>query len=159
MSLADSSASFLEAAMPTSSAAKIFLIASTIVCMMYIISFTSPSHLTHVLVSALAAAEHAFLHTVEAGTFRYENAGLAQRLSSLQIDVSLLREAALNDSLSNCAPLSQFFKFRRTLAILRCIQEVRALEIRIEILKEFQLRHLSHEAPAAVRTISMCRRV
>ena len=52
---------------------------------------------------------------------------------SLQLSVSLLREAALRDSLSYWAPSLQFFKFRHTLTILRCIQEIRALETHIEV--------------------------
>ncbi|KAJ7509932.1 hypothetical protein B0H11DRAFT_2216796 [Mycena galericulata] len=178
MSLANSSTPFLTAAMPTSAAAKSILVASTIACMVYIIRVTSPAHLTRVLVSSLAAAEHALLHTVESGTFRSEYAVLvlakyeydtanghyavlAEQLTSLQLDVSLLREASLCDALSYWATISQFLNFRRTLAILRCIQEVRTLETDIEILKEFQLRELPLEAStaAAARTISMRRRL
>ncbi|KAJ7509935.1 hypothetical protein B0H11DRAFT_1261724 [Mycena galericulata] len=159
--LNESSASFLTAALPTSTPAKIILIVSTIACMAYIICIISPAHLTCILVSSLTTAEHALLHTVESGTFRSEYAALAERLTSLQLDVSLLREASLCDSLSYWAPFSQFFKFRRALAILRCIQEVRTLETDIEILKEFQLRELPIEAStaAAARTISMRRRL
>ncbi|KAJ7430433.1 hypothetical protein B0H11DRAFT_2393716 [Mycena galericulata] len=172
MSLANSSAPFLTAAMPTSAAAKIILITSTIVCMAYIIHVISPTHLTRILVSSLATAEHAFLHTLESGTFRCEYAVLAERLASLQLDVSLLHEAALRDSLSYWASFSQFFKFRRMLVILRCIQEVRSLATHIKksrslstsyykILREFQLRGLPLEAATATaaRTISMCRRL
>ncbi|KAJ7509929.1 hypothetical protein B0H11DRAFT_2270253 [Mycena galericulata] len=156
-----SASSFLMAALPTSTAAKVILVASTIACMAYIIRAISPAYLTCILVSSLAAAEHALLHTVESGTFRSEYAVLTERLTSLQLDVSLLREASLCDSLSYWAPFSQFFKFRRALAVLRCIQEVRALETDIEILKEFQLRELSLEASTAVaaQTISMRRRL
>ncbi|KAJ7509939.1 hypothetical protein B0H11DRAFT_1901294 [Mycena galericulata] len=169
--LNESSASFLTAALPTSTTAKIILIILTLVCMAYIIRVISPAHLTRVLVSSLAAAEHALLHAIESGTFRSEYAALAERLTSLQLDVSLLREASLCDSLSYWAPFSQFFKFRRALAILRCIQEVRALETDIEwrrlsevdskILKEFQLRKLPLETStaAAARAISMRRRL
>ncbi|KAJ7504217.1 hypothetical protein B0H11DRAFT_2221658 [Mycena galericulata] len=156
-----STSSFLMAALPTSTAAKVILVASTITCVAYIIRAISPAHLTCILVSSLAAAEHALLNTVESGTFRSEYAVLTERLTSLQLNVSLLREAYLCDSLSSWAPFSQYLQLHRTLAILRCIQEVRALETDIEILKEFQLRELPLEAStaAATRTISMRRRL
>ncbi|KAJ7504223.1 hypothetical protein B0H11DRAFT_2221663 [Mycena galericulata] len=126
----------------SSTAAEIALVVSTIACMAHII-------------------QHVLLHTAEVGTFRSECAVLAEWLASLQLDVSLLREAALRDSLSYWATFLQFFKSRRTLAILRRIQEVRALEIHIEILKEFQLREFPLEAATAAtaRTISMRRRL
>ncbi|KAJ7507101.1 hypothetical protein B0H11DRAFT_2271626 [Mycena galericulata] len=154
-----SASSFLMAALPTNTAAKIAFITFTLACIAYIIRVTSPAHLTRVLVSSLGAAERALLHTLELGTFRCEYAALAERLASLQVDVSLLREAALRDTLSYWATFWQFLKFRRTLAIFRCIQEVRALEIHIDILKEFQLRELEAATAAAARTISMRRRL
>ncbi|KAJ7509937.1 hypothetical protein B0H11DRAFT_2184387 [Mycena galericulata] len=155
-----SASSLVTAALPTSTAAKIILVMFTIACMAYIIRIISPAHRTCILVSSLAAAEHTLLHTVEAGTFRSEYVVPAERLTGLQLDVSILREAALRDSLSYWDSFSQFFKFRRALAILRYIQEVRALKTHIEILNELQLRELLHEAEtAAARTISMRRRL
>ncbi|KAJ7454059.1 hypothetical protein B0H11DRAFT_2245177 [Mycena galericulata] len=134
-----SASSFLMAALPPNTAAKSVLVTFTLACIAYIIRVTSPAYLTCVLVSSLGAAEHALLHTLESGTLRCEYAVLAERLASLQVD---------------------FFEFRRTLPILRCIQEVRALETHIKILKEFQLRELPLEAAtAAARTISMRRRL
>ncbi|KAJ7503351.1 hypothetical protein B0H11DRAFT_1906402 [Mycena galericulata] len=115
-----------------------------------------------VLLSSLAATEDSFIQAVEGGSLHCEYiAPIAERLASLQIDVSVLREAALRDSLSHRTLFLQYFHFRRTLAILRCIQEVRAIKTNIEIFKEGQLWELSLEAAAAAatRTISMRRRL
>ncbi|KAJ7436719.1 hypothetical protein B0H11DRAFT_2109278 [Mycena galericulata] len=157
-SLVQPSASLVAATMPSSTAAKVVLVAFTLACFARPVS--SPERLTRVLVSAISAAEDASHHIVEAGYFHREYAALTKRLTSLQVDVSLLREAALRDSRSSWAPFSQRIQFRRMFAILRCIREVQALKTDIEILKECQLRELPLETAITVtaRTISMRRR-
>ncbi|KAJ7505615.1 hypothetical protein B0H11DRAFT_2334249 [Mycena galericulata] len=182
--ISESSASFLAATLPISTATKFVLITSILACLAYIVRAISPARLTRVMSSALAATEDSFIQAVEDGSFHCQYVGaLAERLASqisLQIDVSILRKATLRDSLSHWTLFLQYFQFRRTLAILRCIQEARAIEANIEvgpsfsywtecralsathfkILKEGQLRELSLEAATAVaaRTISMRRR-
>ncbi|KAJ7504229.1 hypothetical protein B0H11DRAFT_2273415 [Mycena galericulata] len=160
-SVGGSSASLLMATLPSSTAAKFVLVALVVAGIACIIRATSPVHLIHALVSSLAAVESALIQVTESGTFRREYSSIAERLVSLQLDVSILREATLRDSLSGWAPFSQYLGFRRTLVILRCIREVRALEINIEILKELQLREFALEvaAAAAARTIFMRRRL
>ncbi|KAJ7509927.1 hypothetical protein B0H11DRAFT_1901283 [Mycena galericulata] len=159
-SSSESSASLLTALLPTSTTAKLVLTVSTLACMVYIVRAISPTRLMRVLVSSLAAAEHSYIQGVESGSFVYEYAALAKRLASLQIDVSILREEDMRDSLSHCNAFSRYFQLQRTFAILRCIREVRTLETDIEILKEGQLRELPLEVAtaAAMRTISMRRR-
>ncbi|KAJ7503343.1 hypothetical protein B0H11DRAFT_2357497 [Mycena galericulata] len=130
----ESSASLLAAILPTSTTTKFVLIASILACLAYIVRATSPAHLTRVLLSALAATEDCFIQAVEGGSLHCQYiAAIAERLASLQIDVSTLREAALRDSLSDRTLFLQYFQFHRTFAILRCIREVRALETEIEV--------------------------
>ncbi|KAJ7509930.1 hypothetical protein B0H11DRAFT_2216794 [Mycena galericulata] len=106
----ESFASLLTALLPTSTTAKLILIVSTLARMAYIVRAFSPARLTRVLVSYPSATEHSYMQGVESGSFEY--AALAERLTSLQIDVSILREEALRDSLSRCAPFSQYFQLQ-----------------------------------------------
>ena len=79
--LNESCTSFLTAALPTSTAAKIILVASTITCTAYIIRVTSPAHLTRMIVSALTTVEHSYMQVIESGTFIGEYAVLTERLA------------------------------------------------------------------------------
>ncbi|KAJ7478729.1 hypothetical protein B0H11DRAFT_2194289, partial [Mycena galericulata] len=99
----------------------------------------SPTRLTDILVSALAATEHTYFAAIEAGVLM---SGLhTQRLNSLQLKVSKIREDTLSNSQSFRVALGEFFK-GRTFTVLRYIREAKRLETEIEILREAQLRKL-----------------
>ncbi|KAJ7511126.1 hypothetical protein B0H11DRAFT_2214962 [Mycena galericulata] len=157
-SISESYSSLLASALSTSTT-KAVLVASTLAYIAYTIRAISPTRLTQVLVSALASAENAYIQAIESTSFRCELSAAAERLVSLQLDVSILREAALRDSRSLWVPMSQYLHFRRARALLLCIWEVRALENDIEIIKEGLLRDIPLEAGVSVRTISMRRRL
>ncbi|KAJ7153973.1 hypothetical protein C8R43DRAFT_950211 [Mycena crocata] len=111
-----------------------------------LVRYASPAQLTlRVLIPALADTENAYFGALEAGVISASNshAEMAGRLSAIQLVASTLREAALRDSLSHALDV-RFLLPSRTLAILRCIRQVRRLRIEIEILDECQLRGSSN---------------
>ncbi|KAJ6527231.1 hypothetical protein DFH09DRAFT_1285708 [Mycena vulgaris] len=128
------------------------LVLTLAVCTIY---YTSPMRLTRVLVAAIAHTEAIYLEALEAGVLSNSDVHTPEIMSSLQLKVSHLREASLRHSLSYSTTVSEFLK-GRMLTLLQCIWEVRALETRIEILKEEQLRAL--DSRIGVGTISLRRR-
>ncbi|KAJ6488076.1 hypothetical protein DFH09DRAFT_1339329 [Mycena vulgaris] len=126
---------------PSSTTSKVLLGVLGLTLAACIIHYASPMRLTRVLLAAIADAEDAYLEALEAGILSHTDVHTAEMMSNLQLKVSHLREASLRHSLSYCTTVSEFLK-GRTLTLLQCIWEVRALEARIEILKEEQLRAL-----------------
>ncbi|KAJ7917594.1 hypothetical protein B0H13DRAFT_2322341 [Mycena leptocephala] len=121
-----------------------------------IIHYASPPRLTRVLVTAIANVETIYLEALETGLLSASDIDTAEILSTMQLKVSKIREASLRSSLSHAGTLRKFFN-GYTFTLLRCIREVRTLEIRIEILKESQLRE-DNLHPFANRVRSVCLR-
>ncbi|KAF7370443.1 hypothetical protein MSAN_00676000 [Mycena sanguinolenta] len=121
------------------------------------IYYTSPMRLTRVLVAAIAHTEKTYLTAAENGVFcASTDKDAAERLSILQLKVSTIRETSLRNSLSPLSILFDMFNISRTIAVLRCLSEVRGLETYIEISNECQLReidsrHLSHHISIFLR--------
>ncbi|KAJ7815001.1 hypothetical protein B0H13DRAFT_2381351 [Mycena leptocephala] len=123
-----------------------------------IVHYTSPLRLTRVLITAIANVEEIYLEALETGLLSASDIDTVEMLSTLQLKVSKIREASLRNSLSHSGTLREFFG-GRTFTLLRCIREVRVLEIHIEILKETQLREDSlHPFANCARAVSLCRR-
>ncbi|KAJ7917583.1 hypothetical protein B0H13DRAFT_2322326 [Mycena leptocephala] len=96
-----------------------------------IMHYASPSRLTRVLVAAISNVEKIYLEALETGLLSASDIDTAEMLSSLQLKVSKIREASLRCSLSHSRILREFFG-GHTFIVLRCISEVRALEMHIE---------------------------
>ncbi|KAF7328648.1 hypothetical protein MSAN_02473400 [Mycena sanguinolenta] len=120
--------------------------------------YASPTHLTRVLVSALADTEKAYFAAAENGVLCVSTADVAERLSILQLKVSALREASLRSSISLLFTLCDTFNVRRSFAVLRCLGEVRELGTHIEISNETQLREINSHPLSDRTTISLRRR-
>jgi hypothetical protein len=114
-----------------------------------IVHYTSPPCLTRVLITAIANVEEIYLEALETGLLSASDIDTAEMLSTyvdplfprrciylhagrLQLKVSKIREASLRNSLSHSGTLREFFG-GRTFTLLRCIREVRVLEIHIEV--------------------------
>ncbi|KAJ6527237.1 hypothetical protein DFH09DRAFT_1414492 [Mycena vulgaris] len=155
-SLSETSLSLLASAPPPSSTtSKVLFGGLALTLALCTIYYASPMRLTLVLVAAVAHTETIYLEALEAGVLSNADVHTAEMMSSLQLKVSHLREASLRHSLSYSTTVSAFLK-GRTLTLLQCIREVRALETRIEILKEEQLRAL--DSRLGVGTVSLRRR-
>ncbi|KAJ6527200.1 hypothetical protein DFH09DRAFT_1328167 [Mycena vulgaris] len=155
-SLSEASLSVLASTPPTSSTAnKVLFGVFGLTLATCIIYYASSMRLTRVLVAAIANTENTYLEALEAGVLSNSDVHTAEIMSSLQLKVSHIREESLRHSLSYRTTVSEFLK-GRTLTLLQCIQEVRALETRIEILKEVQLRAL--DPRIGVGTVSLRRR-
>ncbi|KAJ7491979.1 hypothetical protein FB451DRAFT_1388421 [Mycena latifolia] len=113
----------------------------------FIIYYTSPMRLTACLVVALNETEEAHFEAVEMGVLsgfdvHTEMLSECAKFSrvvlsltnerSLQMKVSIIREASLCNSLSNGQAVRELFK-GHTLTLLQCIWEVQGLKIRIEV--------------------------
>ncbi|KAJ7814994.1 hypothetical protein B0H13DRAFT_2381347 [Mycena leptocephala] len=123
-----------------------------------IVHYASPPRLTRVLATAISNVEKTYLDALETGLLSASDIDTAEMLSTLQLNVSKIREASLRNSLSLSGTLREFFR-GRTFTLLRCIHEVRMLEIHIEILKEAQLREDSlHPFANCARAVSLRRR-
>ncbi|KAJ6527252.1 hypothetical protein DFH09DRAFT_1328216 [Mycena vulgaris] len=155
-SLSETSLSLLASAPPPSSTtSKVLFGGLALTLALCAIYYASPMRLTLVLIAAIAHTETIYLEALEAGVLSNADVHTAEMMSSLQLKVSHLREASLRHSLSYSTTVSAFLK-GRTLTLLQCIREVRALETRIEILKEEQLRAL--DSRLGVGTVSLRRR-
>ncbi|KAJ7880041.1 hypothetical protein B0H14DRAFT_3858294 [Mycena olivaceomarginata] len=104
--------------------------------------YASPQRLTRVLVDTMADVKKKYLEAVENGVLCASDAHTAGTFSSLQLEVSTIRQASLHSSLSHYAMLCDFLK-GRTFSILRCIHELHELGTHIEILKESQRREIT----------------
>ncbi|KAJ6518958.1 hypothetical protein C8R45DRAFT_1116833 [Mycena sanguinolenta] len=123
------------------------------------IYYASPMRLTSVLVTALADTEKTYLATVENGVLSASTEiDAAERLSVLQLKVSTIRETSLRSSLSALSALCDTFNIRRSVAVLRCLREVRKLGAYIEISNETQLREINSRSLSNHTTISLRRR-
>ncbi|KAJ7917592.1 hypothetical protein B0H13DRAFT_2322339 [Mycena leptocephala] len=123
-----------------------------------IVHYASPLCLTRVLVAAIADVEKIYLEALETGLLSLSDVDTREMLYTLQLTVSEIREASLRNSLSIRSTLLDFIK-GHTFTLLRCIREVRALGIRIEILKEIQLGQDNlHPFANRARAISLRRR-
>ncbi|KAJ7117778.1 hypothetical protein C8R44DRAFT_854554 [Mycena epipterygia] len=132
----------LASAPPTSTTTKLAIGVLIITSMACIIHLASPIRLTGVLLVAIDNVENIYLEAIETGALSKSDVNTAAMLSSarsLQNKVSYIREANLRSALSPFGAVCGFFN-GRSFAILKCTREVRALEARIEILKEQQLR-------------------
>ncbi|KAF7370465.1 hypothetical protein MSAN_00678300 [Mycena sanguinolenta] len=132
------------------------LVASVAVAGIY---FVSPMRLTRVLVIAIADAEKSYLAAVENGVLSASTEiDTGERLSMLQLKVSTIRETSLRSSLSTFSALCDMFNIRRSVAVLRCLAEVRGLGTYIEISNESQLREISSRPLSNRMTISLRQR-
>ncbi|KAF7328653.1 hypothetical protein MSAN_02473900 [Mycena sanguinolenta] len=116
----------------------LFTIFAAVACIYYL----SPARLTRVLVSVLADVENAYLAGVENGNGVLStdaDVDVAGRLSVLQLKVSTLRETSLRNSVSPLSACFDMFNICHSVAVLRCLAEVRGLRIQIEISNESRL--------------------
>ncbi|KAF7370462.1 hypothetical protein MSAN_00678000 [Mycena sanguinolenta] len=102
--------------------------------------------LTRILVSALAHTENAYLDALENGVVLSADIDVTEKLTLLQFRVSSFREASLRNSLSSFSTLYDMFDTRRSVAVFRCLSEVRRLQTYIEISHEYQLREIISES-------------
>ncbi|KAJ7117804.1 hypothetical protein C8R44DRAFT_879341 [Mycena epipterygia] len=140
-SVGEATLSLLQSAPSTSTTTNVISAALILIFTACIIYYTSPMRLTAALVAALHDAEEAHLGAIEAGVLSGSDVH-TEMLSSLQMRVSIIREASLCNSLSNSQALRELIK-GHSLTLIRCIWEVQGLKTHIEILKERQLRHLN----------------
>ncbi|KAJ7690462.1 hypothetical protein B0H14DRAFT_2652394 [Mycena olivaceomarginata] len=85
--------------------------------------YASPQRLTRVLVDTMADVKKSISKPSRMGSWTF---------SSLQLEVSTIRQASLHSSLSHYAMLCDFLK-GRTFSILRCIHELHELGTHIEL--------------------------
>ncbi|KAJ7696489.1 hypothetical protein B0H17DRAFT_1197996 [Mycena rosella] len=137
-SITEASLSLVASASPTSTATKVLFGVLALTAATSAIHCASPTRLTRVLVFDIANTERTYLQAIEAGMLK-SDVHIAENLTRLQITASTIREDTLRNSLSYRAALCAFFK-GRSLTVMHCIRDVRALGTRIEILKEEQLR-------------------
>ncbi|KAJ6581776.1 hypothetical protein B0H19DRAFT_1229010 [Mycena capillaripes] len=149
--------SILGSALSTSSTSASMLAVIIVVVVAGIIHYVSPMRLMRVLVAAIAKTENTYLEALETGWLPPSDDQTAERLSTLQLEVSVIREAYLRNSLSRCTALREFLK-GRTFTVLQCINEVRKLETHLEILKETQLRESKLNPLNRMRTVSLRQR-
>ncbi|KAJ7759135.1 hypothetical protein B0H16DRAFT_1534488 [Mycena metata] len=149
----DSTLPIFTAPLSTTFAAE-FAVVFAVALGLALVNYASPMRLTSVLVSEIAHAEQIYLDAFETGLLSTTETDI---LSALQFKVSTLREATLRDSISWVAVLCGLVQ-GRTLALLRCIREVRAFETHIEILKEAQLRTESNPPSSPARQVLLRRR-
>ncbi|KAJ6518993.1 hypothetical protein C8R45DRAFT_1085059 [Mycena sanguinolenta] len=124
-----------------------------------IIYYVSPMRLTRVLVTAIADTEKTYFAAVENGVLSVSTEiDAAERLSVLQLKVSTIRETSLRSSLSTLSALRDMFNIYRSVAVLRCLNEVRGLGAYIEISNETQLREINSRSLSTRTTISLRRR-
>ncbi|KAJ7696481.1 hypothetical protein B0H17DRAFT_1177910 [Mycena rosella] len=157
--VAQTSLSFIASAPTTGSTPKMLVGACAIALVAYIIHRAAPMHLTRVLVAAITDAEKTYLEALEAGVSFNSDSHMSERLTSLQLKVSTIREATLRDSLSYRTSVGAFFK-GNSLTVLYCIREVREFETHMEIMKERRLCALDPRtvAEAATHAVSLHRR-
>ncbi|KAJ6518979.1 hypothetical protein C8R45DRAFT_918076 [Mycena sanguinolenta] len=128
------------------------------------LNYASPTCLTRVLVSALAEVERAYLVGVENGLAFSADNDIAERLTVLQLKVSILREISLRRSLSIFSVLYDMFNIYRSISVLRCLREVRQMGTYVDIFNESQLRDITSapesrcQCPLANRTTISLRR-
>ncbi|KAF8216720.1 hypothetical protein K438DRAFT_2007514 [Mycena galopus ATCC 62051] len=136
----------------------------------------SPMRLTRILVNIIADAEKTYLDAIENGAICASDVETAETLStcvsfpflylgfylnqadSLQFKVSTIREASLRSSLFPFSALCDILNIHRSVAIVRCISEVRAFKTSIEILNESHLREIRSPHPLLKRAISLRQR-
>ncbi|KAJ7019782.1 hypothetical protein C8F04DRAFT_1197356 [Mycena alexandri] len=106
-----------------------------------ILYYASPMRLTDVLVAAISDLEKTYFDALDGrnSMLSASDVQTADMVNSLCLKVSVIRETTLRNSLSRRVALREFLR-GRTFALLECIEEVRTLQIQIEILKEAQLR-------------------
>ncbi|KAJ7117759.1 hypothetical protein C8R44DRAFT_738638 [Mycena epipterygia] len=142
-SLSEISLSLLVSAPPTSTTTYATIGVLVLTVTIFIIHLASPMRLTRILVAAIVDVEKTYFEAVEAGVISKSDVHIVARLSSMQIQVSHMRETTLRNSLSYFGVVGDFFK-GRSITVLKCIREVRALQAHIEILKEEHLRDPNH---------------
>ncbi|KAJ7200711.1 hypothetical protein C8J57DRAFT_1413248 [Mycena rebaudengoi] len=96
-----------------------------------------PLRLTDVLYALMTETVDIYFAAVEAGELPGDT-GTEETLNKLQLEVSKIREASLDNSMSTWKTLGDFFR-GRSFAVLRCTSDVRKLKTQIEMLKETQL--------------------
>ncbi|KAF7370445.1 hypothetical protein MSAN_00676200 [Mycena sanguinolenta] len=114
--------------------------------------YASPTRLTGVLVSALINVENAYLASEENGLAHSDDVDIEERLTVLQLEVCTFCDTSLRVSLSPIFPLSvlyDMFNIRRSIAVLRCLREVRSLGTHIEIFHEAQRREITSTSEAS----------
>ncbi|KAJ7019784.1 hypothetical protein C8F04DRAFT_1197358 [Mycena alexandri] len=109
-----------------------------------ILYYASPMRLTDVLIAAIYDVEKTYFDALDGRNSRLsasdvQTADMVNSVYSLRLKVSVIRETTLRNSLSRRVAFREFLR-GRTFALLECIEEVRTLQIQIEILKEAQLR-------------------
>ncbi|KAJ7491953.1 hypothetical protein FB451DRAFT_1551420 [Mycena latifolia] len=160
-SVSDTSLLVILSAFPGSTVTNILLGALVLVAAAaYTFYCASPMRLTRILVAAISAAEKKYFDAIEDGVLSRSDVQTAEKIASLQIKVSNIREDTLRNSLSYRTSFYAFLK-GRTFTILYCIRDVRTLETHIEILKEVRLRAFEPDLPtseSATRTVSVRQR-
>ncbi|KAF7370451.1 hypothetical protein MSAN_00676800 [Mycena sanguinolenta] len=160
--LPETSLSLLSQSDSTSPPSKITGIVLLLALVAAALYYVSPARLTRVLVSALANVENAYLKGVENGFVLTADTEIAERLSVLQLKVSMLREISLHNFVSPLSAFYDMFNIRHSVRVLRCLAEVRGLKTIIEISHEAQLREIASESrcqcPVANRTTISLRR-
>ncbi|KAJ7931619.1 hypothetical protein B0H13DRAFT_2308340 [Mycena leptocephala] len=136
----------------------VFVASLVFIVVVGVVHYASPLRLTRVLITTIANAEKTYLEALETGLLSPFDTDTTEMLSSLQLKVSKIRETSLRNSLRHSGTLRELFA-GPTFALLRCIREVRGLEIHIEILKETQLREYNLDPSVhCVRMICLRRR-
>ncbi|KAF7370450.1 hypothetical protein MSAN_00676700 [Mycena sanguinolenta] len=130
---------------PPSNVTKIVLVPALVAAALY---YVSPARLTRILVSAFANVENAYLKGVENGFVLTADTEIAERLAVLQLKVSMLHENSLLNSLSPLSAFYDMFDIRRSVVVLQCLREVRALKTQIEISHESHLREIASASEA-----------
>ncbi|KAJ7252576.1 hypothetical protein C8J57DRAFT_1519909 [Mycena rebaudengoi] len=117
-----------------------------------------PMRLTYILVAFMRETERLYYDVVEAGELPGD-VDTEEKLLSLQMKVSEIREESLRNSLSTWTALGDFFR-GRSIILLQCTNEVQSFKTHIEILKEAHLRRnlSSINRGTAALTMSLERR-
>ncbi|KAJ7491901.1 hypothetical protein FB451DRAFT_1551383 [Mycena latifolia] len=133
--------SFLASApSPTSTAAKILLGALVFTAVAYIVYYASPTHLTRVLVAAIAETKKTYFEALEAGVLPKSDADTAAALTRSKFPTSAKRLCATP---SHCATLGAFLT-GHTFTVLHFIRDVRRVETQLEA-------HIERNPLASVR--------
>ncbi|KAJ7819004.1 hypothetical protein B0H13DRAFT_1921936 [Mycena leptocephala] len=133
------SLSILGSDLPNNSTTHFVAAVLLVAVVVFIGHYASPRRLTRVLVTAIASVEKSYLEALKTGLLSPSDVHTAEMVSTLQFNVSAIREVTLRSSQSLRSTLREFLN-GHIFTLLRCIREVRVLEIHIEILKEAQLR-------------------
>ncbi|KAF8216718.1 hypothetical protein K438DRAFT_1953626 [Mycena galopus ATCC 62051] len=116
----------------------------------------SPMHLTGILGRAVSKVKKAYRDALANGALDMSNIETtSEMLNTLELKASSIREVTLRLSRSPFSALCDIFNLRRTVTVVHCILEVRALTTSIEILNESRFRDTTSPSTLLRRTISL----